>query len=99
MLHYATFAGEKSLTELMELLPNPVPTEGTFNGFQEGFEQELKAAIPKLREAAGECPACMMAALRQKKIPVPMAEDFSFTEMMKEIWADINDSNRIDYAH
>ena len=83
----------------MELLPNPVPTEGTFNGFQEGFEQELKAAIPKLREAAGECPACMMAALRQKKIPVPMAEDFSFTEMMKEIWADINDSNRIDYAH
>ncbi len=83
---------QKPLSELVAMLPVPVPVPGEFGGldFQKGFEDSVNAAIPALRKAAGNCPACMMAALRQAKIPVPIARDFNFTEEMKSIWSDIN---------
>jgi hypothetical protein len=56
------------------------------------LDRALKEAMPKLREAVDNCPACILAALRQKKIPVPMVEGFDFTGEMKAIWADINAS-------
>ena len=39
----------------------------------------------------GDCPACMMAALRLRKVPVPMMEDFSFKREMVKIFADLDD--------
>lgn len=56
-------------------------------------QRAVVAAIPKLREVAGNCPACMLAALRQKKIPVPMATGFDFTEEMKTVWGRVNEVN------
>jgi hypothetical protein len=35
----------------------------------------------------------MMAALRQRKIPLPVVEGFSFSDRMKKIWDDINHAN------
>lgn len=43
-----------------------------------------------LRDAAGNCPACIMAALRQRGLPVATAEGFSFTKECQAIWAEIN---------
>lgn len=54
----------------------------------------LKSAIPVLRKATGNCPACMLAAIRQAGIPVPMAEDFNFTAEVKDIWNGINEDRR-----
>ena len=54
----------------------------------------LKASLPALRKAAGGCPACILSALRQSKIPVPLAEDFNFSMEMKQIWSDINESRQ-----
>ncbi len=55
--------------------------------------------VKALREAAGGCPACMMAALRQRGIPVPTAEGFDFTKESKQILSDYNETQTIDYAH
>uniref|UniRef100_A0A6M3Y154 Uncharacterized protein n=1 Tax=viral metagenome TaxID=1070528 RepID=A0A6M3Y154_9ZZZZ len=60
------------------------------------LQDATAAALPALRKAAGDCPACIMAALRQAKIPVPMAEKFNFTAEMKNIWDGINES-KTDY--
>jgi hypothetical protein len=49
------------------------------------------AIYPSFKRAAGDCPACMMAALRLRKVPVPMMEDFSFKREMVQIFADLDD--------
>lgn len=45
----------------------------------------LTEAMPKLREAVQDCPACILAALRQKKIPVPFVEGFDFKAEMQTV--------------
>ncbi len=50
----------------------------------------VNAALPALREATENCPACILAALRQRGIPVPSVNGFNFTEEMKSVWSDIN---------
>ena len=55
---------------------------------------EINDVIPMLSHAAGQCPACMLAAIRQKGIPVPAVESFNFKAKCDAIWADINDANR-----
>jgi len=58
---------------------------------------DVNAALSKLRDLCGSCPACILAALRQAKIPVPVATNFNFTSEMKDVWADINEANREEY--
>lgn len=57
----------------------------------------LDIAMPKLREATDNCPACIMAALRQKKIPVGMAPDFDFSAEMRTVFASIEPQQGYDY--
>lgn len=77
-----------SLQDAIAALPDPAIL--TFScadtDYANGFVPQLDAALPELRRITGNCPACMMAALRQKKIPVPMLADFSYSAEMKEIW-------------
>ena len=54
----------------------------------------LNTALAQVRNVAN-CPACIMAAIRQSGIPVPVVEGFNFTEEMRSIWADFNDANSI----
>lgn len=56
----------------------------------------LESAMAKLREETDNCPACIMAALRQRKIPVPMVESFNFTAEMKTVFAN---SPRNDFPY
>lgn len=62
------------------------------------LERALKEVMPKLREAVADCPACIMAALRQKKIPVPMVEGFDFKNEMQAVFNQVNE-NRDDNYH
>lgn len=50
--------------------------------------------LQKLRDITNNCPACILAALRQKGICVPMVEDFDFKAECASVWADINEANR-----
>ncbi len=52
------------------------------------FFNALGAAMPKLREATDNCPACILAALRQAKIPIPCVDGFDFKAEMRRVFAD-----------
>lgn len=82
------------LAGLVRLLPAPVEyandEDGRTTPEYVAFCEAVEAAIPVLREAAEGCPACMMAALRQAKIPVPMAENFDFKAEMESLWHEVN---------
>jgi len=86
------FAQEQPSIEILKaILPNPddfrhVENWGTVFV---GIEKPLEAIFPVLREAAGNCPACIMAALRQKGIPVPCSP-LRFTDECREAWNDFN---------
>ena len=59
----------------------------------DGLSDVVEIYMPILRDATNNCPACIMAALRQSNIPVPMVDSFNFTDEMASIWADINNAN------
>ena len=91
-------AEQKPITEMIALLPDSdkfkVDNETGGFYFSNDLTKAVNEALPKLREASGNCPACIMAALRQRHIPVPMATDFNWTKEMGEIWSNINESRR-----
>jgi hypothetical protein len=80
------------LQEAMTLLPDPTNYNNVVGFDDENQYSKLMAgieeALPKLREYTENCPACIMAALRQKKIPVPMAKDFDFKLEMQEVFSE-----------
>lgn len=79
---------QPSMESLFAALPTrPVYAEPDEDGagFSHPFTvEELK----RLRDAAGNCPACIMAAMRQRKLPVPLLHDagFDFKKEMDAIW-------------
>jgi hypothetical protein len=86
---------QRPIEELKRLLPDPslFKTEDEFeNIIFDGLTEKVNEALPALREVCGNCPACIMAALRQKGIPVPVATDFKFSDEMKAIWTAINEA-------
>jgi len=91
---------QKPIAELMAVLP-PTPTraddEYGYSMIVGLTEEQVNATIPALRAVCGACPACMMAALRQRGIPVPMATVYSFKADMASLWSDIYESRRDQY--
>ena len=88
----------KPVSELIALLPDPEEHwNESHNPYQDHtyYSSSLKdathAALPALREATEECPACIMAAIRQAGIPVPMVTNFDFKKEMDSLWPYIND--------
>ncbi len=93
---------QPDLQEAMKLLPEPSKLVAFFeedNYYDYShLETAVKETLPKLRDFVNNCPACIMAALRQKGIPVPCAEDFDFKKECQGAWADFNESQR-DYDY
>jgi len=89
-------APQPDLAGLISMLPNPKEYEDTdaeFDAFfYRGLEEAVDAILPKLREACNNCPACIMAALRQNGIPVPVAKNFDFKGELQSILNDYNAS-------
>ncbi len=101
MLDYVYSEGK--LKNLIKILPNPkdYEKEDVCNDFKtnyfSGLEEAVEKVMPELRKESGDCPACILAALRQKGIPVPMVQSFNFTEECKKIWADLNEERENDW--
>ena len=93
---------QPSLQDMKALLPNPdtyaKQSEYGIGVEYVGLDVAVEEVMEKFREAAGFCPACIMAALRQKGIPVPLVTSFNFTAECKEWWAEFNEANR-DYDY
>lgn len=77
------------LRALVAMLPTPVAQDWDYNGNPsprfEQFMREVAKVAPKLREATDGCPACMLAAIRQAGVPVPLVEGFDFKKEMAEV--------------
>ena len=92
-----------TIAELMELLPHPdieltlPPTTITdirkLSEYRSAFELLVEDSMPKLREAAENCPMCILAALRQRKIEVWSVKSFDYTKECKSIFDDWNAEN------
>src|SRR4030043_432696 len=61
MCNYNGNSGSRPMNELLTLLPHDLNYE------KEAYEDRINASLPELREATNNCPACIMAALRQAK--------------------------------
>ena len=91
---------QPKISKLLAVLPDPVLFKTTNDQgdstYHSGLTLAVNVALPELRKLTSNCPACIMSALRQKGIPVPMATDFDFSSEMKSIWAEINFTNDIN---
>lgn len=94
--------GAERMAELVAILPANVPYEGDNYGNPSpkysAFCDALRAATPALRTETWNCPACIMAAIRQAGIPVPMVE-FDFKGEMQSIFNDINAQRQDDRGY
>lgn len=81
---------QKPIADLMAALPEALEAEEFI--IPDWRLAELDHGMDKLRQLTA-CPACIMAALRQRGIPVPaVAHKFEFSKEMKDIWAAINEA-------
>jgi hypothetical protein len=91
------FAGldAKPLPELKAfVLAHSERDEGIFDKREYGV---LKLeSIASFKELAGDCPACMFAAMRQTTTFFPSAHEFKLKDEMRKVLAECNDS-RPDY--
>jgi hypothetical protein len=99
-------ADQADMALMLALLPDPKPFESVIhhdadewvgaydqNCFDsEGFNAAMVPALKALRDLTNACPACILAALRQKGIPVPAVEGFDFKYELKEFWTGVNDA-------
>lgn len=82
---------QQPIETLISILPTLSDDEKSAFGPLGGMASvKVNAALVRLREVCSDCPACIMAALRQSKIPVPIATDFNWTTEMKAVWDTIN---------
>lgn len=95
-------AKQQPITALMALLPDPqeYAEETDFGGvtYRPGFAAVLANGLRALRESTSNCPACVLAALRQSGIPSYLTTDFDFKKEAADFWAKLN-AERQDDEH
>lgn len=82
---------QPDLKALMALLPS-VEQQKETHDWGDSYRDIEEQSVRALREASGDCPACMMAAIRQRGLPVPTATGFNFTDDCKRVWKDFNNA-------
>ena len=99
-----TMLGETQppLEALVAMLPSPKGQE-TYNEefdyhyFPEAFTAQCNEALKSLRNAANDCPACILAAIRLSGIPVPVVSDFDWTKQMEGVFDELKEQDRERY--
>lgn len=89
---------QPKLADLIALMPATVVIRTEWGSESIEFKSlpEAEAAFVKVREAAGNCPACILSALRQAKIPAPMMEGFDYAKEGNSIRADYYEAQNTD---
>ena len=88
---------QPKMADMIKALDVAVINEGQDNhGFDFCTIKNEKEALEALRKAANNCPACILAALRQHGYPF-LFDSFRFADEQKSFWGDVNES-RMDYG-
>jgi hypothetical protein len=80
------------LKKLLKVLPTPESFKKDEYGFPIWDSAIINKALVKLRKIT-TCPACIMAALRQRGIPVYVATDFNYKEEVAAIFEKDKEEN------
>jgi hypothetical protein len=88
------------LTDLVALLPDIKDFEQSdpegIGKMYVGLDAAIDAALPIVREKAGNCPACILAALRQSSIiPLVSIGLFDFKKEVEAFWSKVNNEQAI----
>jgi hypothetical protein len=86
------------ISELLVILPSPVVKD--YPGCEEPVTniEEINKGIDSLHDKVEGCPACILAVIRQKGIPVP-ATKFDFKKELNSFWSDYNDDLAERYGY
>ena len=95
---------QKPISEMLNLLPEPEKYKVFYNEDKTAYEFHLlKEAmiepLKKLRELTDNCPACILAALRQKKIHTDFAEGFDYKKEVQKIFKEHNSNQQGDLCY
>lgn len=87
----------RPMGKLTALLPDPeafVENRDTeWEGISDDITPIANESLPELRNATENCPACILAAIRQRGIPVRMVTDFHWREEMDTVLSEANKQN------
>jgi hypothetical protein len=87
---------QPEMVELLALLPDPKGFEkeddllGALCVSYPGLSGAVEEAMKILRERVGDCPVCIMAALRQRGIHLSMVESFDFKKEVENTFRELN---------
>ena len=81
---------QKPIADLMTLLPDVQSWKDDYDNviYQDNATELLNGSLPSLRDACENCPACILAAIRQKGIHVGVVTSFDYKEESKSAWND-----------
>ena len=79
---------QKPMAELVACLPTWYREDWIDPVVQPLTERQIVAGMKDLIELADGCPACILAAMRQRRIP-HYAADWDFREAAKSFWSDV----------
>lgn len=85
------------MSKLIKLLPDPESyrSEDEFGPSYSGaLSTAANKALKGLRDEVEDCPACILAAIRQAGIPAPMVTDFNYGKECKSFWSEANTFGR-----
>lgn len=88
------------IAEMLALLPDPITTSSLceLDSEYQKFAETVNASLAPIRLITDNCPACIMAAYRQKGIPIPMLNEFDFKKESAEVFSHHNQENA-DYGY
>jgi len=81
------------MQKLIDLLPEPIEHNYDNPSKWVAYQSELAIAMVSVRLHADNCPACILAALRQKGVDRFEVADFSFDEEMKAVFKMVNEEH------
>lgn len=87
----------EALAAMVALFPaGPIPPYDDETG-RNAYHDAVNAAMPKVRELADDCPACILSAIRQAGVPAFLPEGFDFKSEMRGIFDNIEPEQGYDY--
>lgn len=81
---------QPDIQAIIATLPRPVVSKESDNGDTLGWSPGFEPSLYEARRVSGNCPACLLASMRQAKIPVPLFTEFDYTKECKAVWDKVN---------